>query len=257
MGFEGCEIIKECSSRYLCQVEPTICPSSGVQIKRCEEVDCGLDSYEEQIICNSGQCSGCEFDNNCIPYGFRKQLREEETGGGAVLNMYCDIDGKLKEQKTTDSRGNWATCQNNYECESNLCSSGECVEIQKMLSDVSRFKSLGIRVFCKLAHLLNEENYNSCIYDFLGDEEPVEEDSCFWIKVSNPLNPGSVGRCENGGYSYDVCDATGVIDSDPCSTEINDDSLSLCYSGPSFEKSRTDELVFCPNGCEGGACVSS
>ncbi|MBU2104748.1 MAG: hypothetical protein KKF67_03160, partial [Nanoarchaeota archaeon] len=87
-----------------------------------------------------------------------------------IMNSYCDIDGRVKGQKTVNLQGDWASCQNNYECDSNLCSSGECIEIQKMLKEVSAFKSLGVRVLCKLAHLLNEDNYSTCIYNFLGEE---------------------------------------------------------------------------------------
>ena len=167
-SYEDCDI-SSCTPRYLCQVEPSICPSSGVQIKRCEEVDCGLDSYEEDIICNPGECSGCEFDEKCIPYGFRTQLREDETGGGAVLNMYCDIDGNLKEQKIVDFQGSWATCQNNYECESNVCSSGECIEITSMLQETSRLKNLAIRFFCKIFNPISDDEYNTCVANFLSD----------------------------------------------------------------------------------------
>jgi len=163
---------KTCTPRYYCETSPIICPSDGVQIKRCEDVDCGKEDYEEEINCNPGVCSGCEFDEGCIPYGFRVQVKEDETGENAILNMYCDIDGRLKEQKITTRQGDWATCQNDFECESNICSSGECIELQKMLEDVSKFKSLGVKILCKLAHFFSEDNYSTCMFNFLGDESP-------------------------------------------------------------------------------------
>jgi len=91
--------------------------------------------------------------------------------------MYCDIDGGVKIQRTVDYNGNWAKCQNNYECESNICSSGECIELQKMLDEASTYKSLGVRVLCKLAHLFSEDNYSDCIFRFLGEvvDEPATD----------------------------------------------------------------------------------
>jgi len=87
-----------------------------------------------------------------------------------TYNAYCNYDGNINQQKTVDYNGDWAKCQNNYECESNLCSSGECVEVQKMLKEASSFKVLGVKILCKLGHLFSVENYNSCISDRLGPQ---------------------------------------------------------------------------------------
>jgi parallel beta-helix repeat protein len=92
-------------------------------------------------------------------------------------NMYCDIDGRMKEQKIREYDGSWARCQNNYECDSNLCSGGECVEIGSLLDQASGFKSLGVRVLCRFASVLGIEDYANCVNDYLGDEveHSVEE----------------------------------------------------------------------------------
>lgn len=79
------------------------------------------------------------------------------------INVYCNYDGNINKQKTVDSNNDWAKCQNNYECESNVCSSGECIEVQKMINKVSGFKGIFAKVFCKVAHLLNVQNYNKCV----------------------------------------------------------------------------------------------
>ena len=84
------------------------------------------------------------------------------------LNMYCDIDGQSKVQKTIDSNsGDWAKCQNDYECKSNVCSSGECIEVASIIKETKGFKNLGVRILCRLAHLFSEENYDYCVENFL------------------------------------------------------------------------------------------
>jgi len=85
-----------------------------------------------------------------------------------TFNAYCEIDGNIYPQKTVDSQGDWANCQNNYECDSNLCSGGECIEIQNLLNQGGAVKSLAYRILCRLANLFNEEEYGQCLYNFLG-----------------------------------------------------------------------------------------
>lgn len=157
----GCVEEGQCIPNYFCVVEPATCPSSGVQTKKCVDIKCGTEGYEEEIICNPGMCTGCKLDKKCIPYGFRIKFEEEK--------LYCDIDNELKEQKTIDADGNLAECQNNYECESNVCSSGECVEIKKMLKEANKFKSFVVKALCKIIHLFNTDKYNRCVYNFLGE----------------------------------------------------------------------------------------
>lgn len=89
---------------------------------------------------------------------------------------YCDIDGEMKAQKLRDGN-EWASCQNNYECVSNICSYGECVDARAVLEDVSAVKSLVYRVLCRLGNLFNEVEYNQCLVDFLGDTESTSSSS--------------------------------------------------------------------------------
>ena len=86
------------------------------------------------------------------------------------FNAYCNYDGQIMKQKTFDqNNGNWANCQNNYECESNICSSGECIEVTQMIQNAKGFKNTFVKVFCKLAHLFSIENYEQCVADRLGE----------------------------------------------------------------------------------------
>jgi hypothetical protein len=84
-------------------------------------------------------------------------------------NAYCDYDGQIREQKVKGYSGEWAKCQNNFECDSNLCSSGECVEVQDMLAEVSGMREIGVRVLCSLADLFLVQEYESCIFENLGE----------------------------------------------------------------------------------------
>jgi len=85
----------------------------------------------------------------------------------ATIDAYCDMDGEIKMQKTKDpSTGGWAACQNNYECDSNLCSSGECVEILDMTGYLEKFRIVGIQIFCKFANLFSIEGYDQCVINY-------------------------------------------------------------------------------------------
>jgi hypothetical protein len=139
------------------------CLAEGTEI--IEPIDDPVDIVDDDGL--GVTCLGCVLKNTCLPYGYRF-LGEESENLDQSKAFYCSIDGNPKEQRTFGSKGNWASCQNNYECESNICSSGECIEVASLLKEASGFKSLGVRVLCRLAHLFSEENYNECIYNYLG-----------------------------------------------------------------------------------------
>src|SRR3989344_4197905 len=81
---------------------------------------------------------------------------------------YCNYDGKVRQQKTIDSEGSWASCQNNYECESNVCSSGECVEVTQFISKAGGLKALFFKAICRMAHIFSQRNYEQCVINNLG-----------------------------------------------------------------------------------------
>ena len=80
---------------------------------------------------------------------------------------YCDIDGRVKLQKEKDYDGSWAKCQNNYECESNLCSSGECIEITDSIVKFKGIKNLLITALCRVTSFSNSA-YNECLSEYLN-----------------------------------------------------------------------------------------
>lgn len=55
-------------------------------------------------------CDGCVLGNKCVFVGYRSNEK------------YCELTGEFKLQKEADS-----SCENNFECSSNLCIANECV----------------------------------------------------------------------------------------------------------------------------------
>ena len=74
----------------------------------------GITSGESNNAC----ANGCQINGNCIPIGVRAD------------GKYCDITGEMKEQQPEA-----ATCENNYECTTNQCSSGICQDLSRQLEE--------------------------------------------------------------------------------------------------------------------------
>lgn len=71
-------------------------------------------------------CGGCRLDNKCYFYGFRKD------------GKFCsDENNQFISQKQTDS-----VCENNWECTSNVCVSGECISPSLIYKILNWFKRL-------------------------------------------------------------------------------------------------------------------
>lgn len=83
-----------------------------------------------------------------------------------TFNAYCDVDGQIKEQRTKNYDGSWAKCQNNYECSSNICSDGECIELKAIASQANSFKTTLLKLMCKLSNLFSSGNYAKCLADY-------------------------------------------------------------------------------------------
>lgn len=61
-------------------------------------------------------CDGCSVDGRCISVGVRFQ----HEGRG----IYCSLSGELVDQQPMG-----VSCENNFECQTNQCSSGVCVDL--------------------------------------------------------------------------------------------------------------------------------
>jgi len=68
-------------------------------------------------------CQGCQLDNNCYPFGYRKS------------GNYCSEERRFVSQIET------GLCQNSFECSSNVCANGSCITqnfLQKVLDFFKR-----------------------------------------------------------------------------------------------------------------------
>ncbi len=99
-------------------------------------------------------CTGCEVEDKCYPIGYRKE------------GEYCCIDNKFILQIEGE-------CDNNFECKSNLCISGECMT-EGFLEKVMEFlkKMIGIEpkppVLKECSKLLIERNIGDNEYEKSG-----------------------------------------------------------------------------------------
>lgn len=85
----------------------------GEDASTCEN-DCGnpVDLPQVEKPYPNLRCStGCIYNTNCLAFGIR------------VNQKYCSIENELKNQKTKGE-----ICENNFECENNLCIDGQCIE---------------------------------------------------------------------------------------------------------------------------------
>jgi len=72
---------------------------------------------------NEYVCMGCELDKKCYPFGYRNGLE------------FCSENGNFTAQLETGK-----SCQNDFECQSNVCVSGKCIS-ENLLQLVMRWLS--------------------------------------------------------------------------------------------------------------------
>ena len=89
-------------------------------------IDREVSEVTEEIFVPDTECGTCEKDGNCLPFGTR--LLEDGKP------VYCGINSKLNTQ---ESLGEF--CQNNYECLSNQCSNGQCIDLSEQLEETQSF----------------------------------------------------------------------------------------------------------------------
>ncbi len=86
-----------------------------------EEEEEPVDIPDEKVFY---KCSGCELGDKCYPMGYRK------------AGQFCSENSEFIGQSKA------GICDNNFECESNVCISGECVEEGLMRRIIKWFRKL-------------------------------------------------------------------------------------------------------------------
>ena len=77
---------------------------------------------EEAAEPYADDCNGCESNGKCLPFGTRKVVDE--------VASFCDLEGRWASQASLS-----ASCQNDYECQTNECSNGQCEDLAKKLEE--------------------------------------------------------------------------------------------------------------------------
>jgi len=136
---EKTSIIKDCQG---CQIDKNTCIPFGTRLEKqnvvyyCDISKDVIKQKEDKISCQNSYeclsnnckasncaqiCEGClNEDIVCIPFGTRTE------------KQYCDIDYSFKDQKIEDG-----SCNNNYECSTNICVNNQCISpnlIQKIIA---------------------------------------------------------------------------------------------------------------------------
>ncbi|MDP2909345.1 MAG: thioredoxin family protein [Nanoarchaeota archaeon] len=79
------------------------------------------ESKEETLFCKDS----CPLDGKCYPFGYRKK------------GMFCSDEGMFKEQLKAEE-----TCDNNFECSSNVCIDSKCVSAGAIRKFFEWFKGI-------------------------------------------------------------------------------------------------------------------
>jgi hypothetical protein len=126
---EGCQLnqntcipfgtrIEKNNDGYYCSIEHKMLQQKNDGVTCQNTYECVSNNCKGGVC--SPICSGCLDDKNvCIPFGTRTETQ------------YCDIDFNFKNHKSEEM-----SCNNNYECSTNVCVNSNCVSpnlIQKII----------------------------------------------------------------------------------------------------------------------------
>ena len=103
-----------------CQIgNKEACKKFEIACKKLAEATPAL--TEDVLFCKDS----CPLDNKCYPFGYRKK------------GNYCSDSGAFVTQLETDK-----TCDNHFECASNLCTSGTCFSPTLLEQIIGWFKKI-------------------------------------------------------------------------------------------------------------------
>jgi cysteine-rich repeat protein len=167
----------------------------------------------------SGYATGCVYNNQSYPIG----NRFEAEG----IDSYCEVGKEIMSQVATGT-----SCQNNYECKSNDCSNGVCIDL---VEEIGATKAFFVRILCRMSNLFAPaESYAQCINEYLGFEEGYCGDG---------IVEGGEGCDDQNNVNGDGCENN-------CFVTCSDDDVSEDYKdGKDFYTTGTTEGIptFLPN----------
>ena len=125
-------------------------------------------------------CGGCLFEDRCYPLGYRKNGNYCSDGGDFFNYL---VDG--------------SSCENDFECISNSCISGECVEIDELVEEeIGALKNFVVKTLCGVRGVFQVESFKNCVEKQFGPESihGSEKDSGFVVQLSTTKKSYSAGE---------------------------------------------------------------
>lgn len=149
--------------------------SESMKIISADEAEVTFYWYDENYTYSLIKGNSYQF---YLPYGelqwFVENINVEEkyveivATTRNVYDAYCSYYGYIDPQ-----RGDDASCQNNYECFSNECRSGQCVNTYV---EVTKQANILVKILCRLTNfpLLGgtEDGYQQCLIDYSSPSTP-------------------------------------------------------------------------------------
>jgi len=211
-------------------------------------------------------CNACYYNDKCIPHKFRLSVNDSAA--------YCDLDSSLRLQKAVNE-----TCDDNFECKSNLCSDGECVGVKAAVEEISGLRLFMLKSICKIPNLFSNENYITCMVNEVKRIYPSNiTDSESTIELCYD-NDGEMSLNEQIKYQnsvfyyYDSCNYSNyaILENNTNFNSSIADSLTGCqFSIATLDycvnettiaeqicsnNSLSESMTRCTNSCNNGACT--
>ncbi|MEK6929033.1 MAG: hypothetical protein AABW65_03735 [Nanoarchaeota archaeon] len=102
---------------------PLIIPNNTLNFQN--NIFTNYSTGQKEISIQGYICHGCILNEKCYPYGYRKE------------GKYCKEEGNFTVQLDAKEM-----CENNFECSTNLCISGECISPKLIEKIINWFKNI-------------------------------------------------------------------------------------------------------------------
>ncbi len=119
--YDSCEPVNELVLiKNTDNTRTSLSKTNNLGYKKAEKIEVNNDKKTEVAPITDMNCQGCVQETSCFPFGTRIILDD--------IAMFCDLDRSFSKQKSEE-----ITCQNNYECTTNSCASGQCTDMSGLL----------------------------------------------------------------------------------------------------------------------------